>query len=246
MSKEKMALCIKTDSLLNHLKETSTSFDEILIPDSDTAIASLFTEHIDVFKYQDLSLQPRSTCENDSSYLQIIPYVTIIQHSNNEEALDYKILSYSRGKGSAEKRLHAKRSIGFGGHIEDFPFDSIVHISDGEHQENTLTGERIVYIIANNAARELSEEIGIPFEVALANILYFGTSHWVLMYDGSDDVGKHHLAVAITIYMDECEMKMMNPDNIEILDLTLQSTTEMKDNLDQYEQWSKNLIQVHI
>lgn len=51
---------------------------------------------------------PRAAAEDDPSYKQLIPYV-VLRHAG-------KVFHYRRG-GGGEKRLHARRSIGIGGHI---------------------------------------------------------------------------------------------------------------------------------
>jgi predicted NUDIX family phosphoesterase len=51
---------------------------------------------------------PRDEAEMDPSFKQLIPYV-VLRHQG-------KVLHYTRA-GGGEKRLHAKRSIGIGGHI---------------------------------------------------------------------------------------------------------------------------------
>jgi predicted NUDIX family phosphoesterase len=51
---------------------------------------------------------PRDEAELDTTFKQLIPYV-VLRHVG-------RIFHYTRG-GGGEKRLHAKRSIGIGGHI---------------------------------------------------------------------------------------------------------------------------------
>ena len=59
-----------------------------------------------VFTYQ-----PRSTCETDPAFLQLIPYVVL--------RCGDSVFHYRRGAGGTEARLRAKRSVGIGGHIND-------------------------------------------------------------------------------------------------------------------------------
>lgn len=56
-----------------------------------------------------LEFRPRSAMEMDPAFKQIIPYV-VLRHGDH-------IFHYRRGKGAGEKRLHALRSLGIGGHI---------------------------------------------------------------------------------------------------------------------------------
>ena len=61
-----------------------------------------------------LSFQPRGPMETDPSFKQLIPYV-LLQWTNEQG--EVMLFTYTRGGGSGEKRLHAKRSVGIGGHI---------------------------------------------------------------------------------------------------------------------------------
>src|SRR5262245_37606352 len=56
-----------------------------------------------------LSYMPRSLAEDDPSFKQIVPYV-VLRHGQ-------QVFHYARGKQGSERRLHALRSIGIGGHI---------------------------------------------------------------------------------------------------------------------------------
>ncbi len=81
----------------------------------------------------------RDQAEEDPSHRQLIPYCVVVR--------DDKVLLYTRGKVGAEVRLHAKQSIGVGGHInpQDIP---------ETESSPYLALEAALY-------RELREEIGI-------------------------------------------------------------------------------------
>lgn len=55
--------------------------------------------------------QPRSTCETDPAFKQLIPYVVL--------TCGDLVFHYRRGGSGTEARLRAKRSVGIGGHIAD-------------------------------------------------------------------------------------------------------------------------------
>ena len=55
--------------------------------------------------------RPRSTCETDPAFKQLIPYVVL--------TCGDLVFHYRRGAGGTEARLRAKRSVGIGGHIND-------------------------------------------------------------------------------------------------------------------------------
>lgn len=55
--------------------------------------------------------QPRSTCETDPAFKQLIPYVVL--------TCGDLVFHYRRGGSGTETRLRAKRSVGIGGHIAE-------------------------------------------------------------------------------------------------------------------------------
>jgi predicted NUDIX family phosphoesterase len=57
------------------------------------------------------SFRPRSECETDPNYKQLIPYLVL--RSGDQ------FFHYSRGAAGTEKRLQSKRSLGIGGHISE-------------------------------------------------------------------------------------------------------------------------------
>src|ERR1043166_3807419 len=63
---------------------------------------------------QHTSYRPRSAMEQDPSFKQLIPYAIF---RFRDPAGQEFLFQYTRGKGQGEPRLHAKRSIGVGGHI---------------------------------------------------------------------------------------------------------------------------------
>ena len=58
---------------------------------------------------------PRTQAETNPEFKQLIPYVIIV--------CGERLLTYQRGKRGGEPRLHAKLSIGIGGHINDLDED---------------------------------------------------------------------------------------------------------------------------
>lgn len=78
----------------------------------------------------------------DPAIQQILPYVTIFRkvtkHVDGVELESLELLSYRRGGKTTEQRLAAKRSVGFGGHIDALPGDSILqHIFEETSRELT-------------------------------------------------------------------------------------------------------------
>jgi predicted NUDIX family phosphoesterase len=62
-------------------------------------------------EYAEFSL--RSTLETDFAWKQVIPYVVVRDVATGD------ILTYTRSTNSGEDRLHNKKSVGIGGHIDE-------------------------------------------------------------------------------------------------------------------------------
>ena len=107
--------------------------------------------------------RPRAQVEDDPSFKQIIPYVVL--RSGN------LVFCYTRGSGQAEVRLHRRRSLGVGGHVDEADADG--------------RATREAYEIALH--REIEEEIILssPGTIRLAG----------LINDDSTEVGRVHLGV---------------------------------------------------
>lgn len=106
----------------------------------------------------------RAEAEEDPSFKQLIPYC-VFRHGD-------RILHYTRGKAGGESRLHAKISVGVGGHINPVDADS------------GRTGPEVYHAAV---ARELEEELELPS----------GQSQRIigLLNDDSNPVGSVHLGI---------------------------------------------------
>jgi predicted NUDIX family phosphoesterase len=106
----------------------------------------------------------RAEAEEDPSFKQLIPYC-VFRHGE-------RILHYTRGKSGGESRLHAKISVGVGGHINPVDADS------------GRTGPEVYHAAV---ARELEEELELPG----------GHSQRIigLLNDDSNPVGRVHLGI---------------------------------------------------
>ena len=89
-----------------------------------------------------IEYRPRGEMEDDPSFKQLIPYV-LFRWTDAEG--NHHLFEYLRGSGQGERRLHAKRSVGVGGHI------STVDADTGDTHDAYLEG----------MARELAEEVAI-------------------------------------------------------------------------------------
>ncbi len=118
---------------------------------------------------------PRPQAEESPEFKQIIPYALL--HCEG------KFLHYTRGSSGGEGRLHAKGSLGIGGHIN--PIDS----------ETSSLGED-VYLAG--IERELHEEL----------IINTGLTQKIvgLINDDSNEVGAVHLGVVHLIELESLDV----------------------------------------
>lgn len=158
-----------------------------------------------------LSFQPRGKMETDPSYKQLIPYV-LLEWTDPDGRT--KIFTYTRGGGGGEKRLHAKRSIGIGGHISQ-------EDSDGESNDHTDT-------YAIGMKRELDEEIKLDSQ--------YSQTLEGLIYDPSNDVGTVHLGVVHRFVLSDPHVASNESD---LADGGFVDVDELKDDIDRLETWSK-------
>jgi predicted NUDIX family phosphoesterase len=153
-----------------------------------------------------IAYRPRGEMEKDPSFKQLIPYVIFRWQDAAGETL---LFQYTRGKGQGEKRLHAKRSVGIGGHIS--ADDSQC---DCPYQE----GMR----------RELAEEVIIstPYRSTMVGMIN----------DDLTEVGKVHLGV---VHIFDVDTPDVAPREEEILDAGFRPVEELLANIDHFESWSQ-------
>jgi len=176
-----------------------------------------FTTDVDkylstLFAPENISYRPRPQMEEDPSFKQLIPYV-IFRHTNATG--DVSIYQYSRGGGSGEKRLVAKKSVGIGGHISQE--DGTAKDADPYH---------------DGMARELEEEVVIdtPHEIKLVG----------LINDDETEVGKVHLGI---VHVCDVESPNVRSNEAEIEGNGFQPLQQLLDNLDGFETWSSICLQ---
>lgn len=159
-----------------------------------------------------LAYRPRGAMEEDLGYKQLIPYV-LLQHTDAQGVAH--VFSYTRGGGGGEKRLHAKRSLGVGGHIST---DDALHDTAGED-----TG-----LYRRGLQRELAEEVRIdsPYEERLVG----------LINDDSSPVGQVHLGVVHVFQLEFPKVGSAEPDLAEGRFLPAEQVLA---DIDHYETWSQ-------
>lgn len=148
---------------------------------------------------------PRDEMEQDPSWKQLIPYVLFEFQGPRE----IELFRYTRGSGQGEQRLHAKKSVGIGGHI------SSVDESAGSAYEQGMR-------------RELEEEVIIetPYAARCAG----------LINDDETEVGRVHLGVVHVFRVDRPRVKAREDD---ISEAGFAPISSILADLDQYESWSR-------
>ena len=160
----------------------------------------------------DVSYRPRDQVERDPSFKQRIPYV-IFKHDDQEG--QSWIFQYTRGKGQGEERLHAKLSIGVGGHIS--AVDAIENQADA---------------YAEGMRRELAEEVRIDTA--------FDESCVGLINDDETEVGKVHLGVVHIVKVAEPRVHANEQD---IANAGFLSVKQLRSELSRMETWSSICFQ---
>lgn len=194
-------LCILQDALA-----------EQCIPNTGMGIRPFEWDKVDL---DHIALLTRNVCDDPKYksvgeyFPQIIPYILV----RNREG---KILTYSRGKGT-EDRLHAFRSIGFGGHID--------YIDVFNHPDNLISAIQI------GADREIAEELDADGDI------FLNIKPGNIIIDYTNDVGRVHVGVLFDITLDE-----VNTNTDEISDAKWVALDELKQSSDKYENWSKLVI----
>jgi predicted NUDIX family phosphoesterase len=159
-----------------------------------------------ILQSDQLSYQPRGAMETDPSFKQLIPYVVLEWDDPSGEK---QIFTYTRGGGGGEKRLHAKRSIGIGGHIS---------------REDSSDGDAY----ATGMQRELAEEIELKAQ--------YTETREGLIYDPSNEVGQVHLGVVHRFVLDSPRVSSNESDLAEGGFLSVAQLREQRDRL---ETWSQ-------
>ncbi len=153
---------------------------------------------------------PRYLAEDDVSYKQLIPYC-IFKHEN-------KYLSYTRTKDGGEERLHGRRSMGIGGHIN--PVDQYNKFFDEDSYNAGLH-------------REIHEELKLDGGFNISTLGFIN--------DNSDNVGKVHLGV---VHLIELDSPNVSANETAIGDLKFNTKEELLNIIDVFENWSQYVIQI--
>ncbi len=152
---------------------------------------------------------PRGEMEEDPSFKQLIPYA-LFRWTDDEGAVH--LFEYQRGSGQGERRLHAKRSVGVGGHISSLD-------AAAGHAE---------HVYREGMRRELDEEVAIdtPYDETIVG----------LINDDETPVGQVHLGV---VHLCDVRQPLVRPREADILDAGFRPVADILSRLDQFEAWSQ-------
>lgn len=151
----------------------------------------------------------RGEMEEDPSFKQLIPYVLFRWTSSDGTP---HLFEYQRGSGQGERRLHAKRSVGVGGHI------SLIDAELGDVENVYREGLR----------RELEEEVVI--ETAYTETVAG------LINDDQTPVGRVHLGM---VHLCDVREPRVQPREADICDARFSPVADILTRLDQFESWSE-------
>ncbi|MCR9296241.1 MAG: phosphoesterase [bacterium] len=152
-----------------------------------------------------MEFRPRSQVEEDPTYKQLIPYAILEAQVDGRCSL----FQYTRGKGQGEKRLHALKSIGVGGHIsrEDAQGDDLYR---------------------SGMLRELEEEIEVGSEYHEELVGF--------IYDDTTPVGRVHLGV---VHLLKLKSPAAKARETELTNSGFADCEQLKQELDAFETWSQ-------
>lgn len=152
-----------------------------------------------------LSYRPREAVEDDPSYKQLIPYCVF--------RCGGAVFHYLRGGCGGEKRLHAKRSVGIGGHIS---------------REDGDAGE-VAYDVGMR--REIAEEVDLDPSTPSRLI--------GLINDDTDAVGQVHLGL---VHQFDLDNPQVLPREQSIQETGFAPPAELASRRDEFESWSRIVL----
>jgi predicted NUDIX family phosphoesterase len=151
---------------------------------------------------------PRRSAEDDPTHKQLIPYAMLVAGD--------RIFRYARSSKGGESRLHAKLSLGIGGHVSR---------EDAEGPDT---------LYRNGFARELAEEvrIGGPSRERIIG----------LVHDDSNPVGAVHLGIVHRIDLDRPDVTPLDPALADGEFVALAEIHRERDRLESWSQFCLSLI----
>jgi predicted NUDIX family phosphoesterase len=152
-----------------------------------------------------LSYRPRAEVETDPSFKQLIPYVVLRWRD--------QVFHYTRGRKAAETRLHALRSVGVGGHIND--------------TDRVTTGDPY----RAGLLREIAEEVDLQSDYEECCL--------GLINDDSNPVGQVHLGVVHVLDLADPRVR---PREQGFAESGFAPIRDLQRRLGEFETWSRIVL----
>jgi len=153
----------------------------------------------------------RAHAEQNSDQKQLIPY-TLVLH-------DDRIFVVRRKPGGGEERLHGKRSVGIGGHIN--PVDAAANRSE---------------LVFTAARRELDEELVLSTDYSLTPV--------GVINDDANPVGSVHFGVVLVARLESAAAEVREHDMLEGAFLRIGEAVALSKEPDaNFETWSSLILE---
>jgi predicted NUDIX family phosphoesterase len=199
------------------MAEKIICFKENLLPESAGGADAFYDGKLWDLILSNLETVPRDSAENDFSYKQLVVYALISSGG--------RFLSYRRTPKTTESRLRTLNSIGIGGHV-----------NSGDEMQMTLFEETPGESFVSEALwREVDEEVKLNSPVlSRPELLCF-------LNDDSTEVGRVHFGIVWLIRIGEPDVSLKGEKGIGGLEFL--GISELKKNIDSYENWSRIMIE---
>jgi predicted NUDIX family phosphoesterase len=197
---------------VNILAVPIVTIKEELLDTTATQLTSV--EEVSKF-LEDAEFSQRSNLEKDFAWKQVIPYVVV------RDTITGDILTYTRSTSGGEDRLHNKKSIGVGGHIDEVK---------GTKESSNYT------LVIDSMIREVQEELGLsttPDNYKLLGIIN----------DDSDEVGQVHIGIVYELLIGAKKFKLNDGEQNVLIERSWESVESLK-SLDSLETWSTLSLQL--
>ena len=197
------------------------ALNEQSIPPS---VQGIFPFNLDKVSPEDFHFINRKIVDSDKElyknmayyFPQILPYIAVTDGEG-------KYLSYSRN--GTETRLHGSRSIGVGGHVD-------IYDSYDTYNEEDTYWQSIEATILSACKRELEEEtLWHDYDD------YLAVEFDKLIVDTTNSVGEVHVGLFSKLVYPHAQPQE------ELHDAKWLTVDELKASIDEYENWSKLIIE---
>jgi predicted NUDIX family phosphoesterase len=159
-----------------------------------------------------IAYRARGQMEEDPSFKQLIPYA-LFRWADDDGVVH--LFEYLRGSGQGERRLHAKRSVGVGGHISSI---------------DSAAGH-LHHVYREGMRRELEEEVSIDtaYDERIVG----------LINDDQTPVGQVHLGI---VHLCDVAEPRVQAREADVLEARFRPVSEILPRLAEFESWSQIVV----